>query len=304
MFPILLLKGFLIGIAFIIPGLSGGTMAIYLGIYQPMLEAIGSLFQNFKKNFLYLLPIGIGLIISIVLFAGIVGWLLDVNSAATLFLFIGLMIGGLPKLTKSIHLKQTHPLGFVLSVVAFLLVAFLFIGNLMSSGDAVTTIPVSVGNALLLFVLGAAAATTMIVPGVSGSALLVVLGFYTAIVTNVVGNVFDFAVFGYNVYVLACFALGAVTGIYLASKILNRLLTNYPSESMLVIVGFLLASVGVLFLEIRQPATGVDFQNQAPIYRDYLAFIRTEWVSLIASAMTFTMGFIASKKLIALSEPK
>ncbi len=304
MFPILLFKGFLIGIAFIIPGLSGGTMAVYLGVYQPMLEAIGSIFKDFKKSVLYLLPIGIGLIAAIVLFAGIVGWLLDVNSAATLALFIGLMIGGLPKLTQSIRLKETHPLGFVFAIVAFLLVVALFVGNIASSGSAIETIPVTVSNALLIFILGAAAATTMIVPGVSGSALLVVLGYYTAIVTNVVGNVFDFSVFGYNIYVIACFALGGVSGIYLISKFLNRMLTKHPSESMLVIVGFLLASVGVLFLEIRQPETGVAFQNQDPIYLDYLAFMRAEWVSLIASALTFCLGYFASRKLIAMSAAK
>ena len=208
MFLILFLKGFLIGLAFIIPGLSGGTLAIYLGIYQPMLHAIGHFFQSWKKHFLYLLPIGLGIVLAIVVFARLIGWLLNVNSFATLLFFIGLLIGGLKKLGTTIQVKTQSKAAYVLAGVAFALVIGLFLFEQISSQEGViTTIPVNASSIFLLLILGALAATTMIVPGVSGSALLMVVGYYTAIVTNVIGNIFDFSQIVYHMFVISLFAI-------------------------------------------------------------------------------------------------
>jgi putative membrane protein len=298
MFISLLVKGFLIGIAFVIPGLSGGTMAVYLGLYQKLLEAIGGVFKHFRKSLELLVPVGIGLLLAIVLFAGLIGWLLTVHSLGTLFFFLGLMIGGMKKITAPIRWKQTHWSGYVLSGVAFLLVIGLFLGKTLAANEPVVLIELTMGNAILVFFLGMAAATTMIVPGVSGSALLVVLGYYTAIVTNVVGNLFDFSVLSYNLTIVALFGLGGVSGIYLVSKGLNRLITDHESESMLVIVGFLVASMLVLFLEVRDPQSGAEFEAQMPIYRDYLGFLSLQWASLLVGAFTFAVGFFGSRKLM------
>lgn len=300
MFVSLLLKGFLIGIAFVIPGLSGGTMAVYLGVYQPLLEAIGSVFKQFRKSLAILLPVGIGLLLSIVLFAGLIGWLLSVHSFGTLFFFLGLMLGGMKKIIAPIDWKKTHWIGYVASGLAFLLVLGLFLGKTLAAAEPISFLRLNAGNLVLVFFLGMAAATTMIVPGVSGSALLVVLGYYTAIVTNVVGNLFDFTVLPYNLAIVACFGLGGVTGIYLVSKWLNRMLIRHESESMLVILGFLIASVFVLFLEIRDPLSASEFELQLPIYRDYGSFLATQWSALLIGAGTFAIGFLFSKKLVAI----
>lgn len=298
MFLSLLVKGFLIGIAFVIPGLSGGTMAVYLGLYQNLLEAIGGVFKHFKKSLQLLVPVGIGLLLAIVLFAGLIGWLLSVHSLGTLFFFLGLMIGGMKKITAPIRWKQTHWSGYVLCGVAFLMVIGLFLGKTLAANEPIVLIELTPANAVLVFFLGMAAATTMIVPGVSGSALLVVLGYYTAIVTNVVGNLFDVSVLPYNLAIVALFGVGGVSGIYLVSKWLNRMITRHESESMLVIVGFLVASMLVLFLEIRDPQSGAQFELQAPIHLDYLAFLQTQWTSLLVGALTFAVGFFASAKLL------
>jgi putative membrane protein len=298
MFVSLLVKGFLIGIAFVIPGLSGGTMAVYLGLYQPLLEAIGNVFRQFKKSLSLLVPVGIGLVLSIVLFAGLIGWLLSVHSLGTLFFFLGLMLGGMKKITAPIRWRQISWLGFALAGLAFLLVIGLFVGTTLVSENPITHLDLTPANALLVFVLGMAAATTMIVPGVSGSALLVVLGYYTAIVTNVIGNLFDLSAFSYNLSIVALFGLGGVLGVYLISKGLNRLLTRHESESMLVIFGFLIASMLVLFLEIRNPLTGAEFELQAPIYQDYLGYLGSQWTAIPIGILTFSGGVLLSRKLL------
>lgn len=296
MFVTLLIKGFLIGIAFVIPGLSGGTMAVYLGLYQPLLEAIGSIFRQFKKSLALLVPVGIGLVLSIVLFAGLIGWLLSIHSLGTLLFFIGLMLGGMKKITAPIRWRQTHWLGYALAGLAFLSVIGLFVGKALVSENPITHLSLTPANALLVFLLGMAAATTMIVPGVSGSALLVVLGYYTAIVTNVIGNLFDLSVFTYNLSIVALFGLGGVLGVYLISKGLNRLLTRHESESMLVIFGFLVASMLVLFLEIRNPQTGVEFELQTPIYLDYLGYLGSQWTAIPIGIFAFAGGVLLSRK--------
>ncbi len=301
MFLILFLKGFLIGIAFIIPGLSGGTLAIYLGIYQPMLHAIGHFFQSWKKHFLYLLPIGLGIVLAIVVFARLIGWLLNVNSFATLLFFIGLLIGGLKKLGTTIQVKTQSKAAYVLAGVAFALVIGLFLFEQISSQEGViTTIPVNASSIFLLLILGALAATTMIVPGVSGSALLMVVGYYTAIVTNVIGNIFDFSQIGYHMFVISFFAIGGLLGIFFASRFLDKIISKYPSESMTVIFGFLFASALVLFLQIHHPDSAALYDAQEPIYLNYWNYFITEWPSVIAGILMFITGFYVSRKMVLL----
>lgn len=301
MFLILFLKGFLIGIAFIIPGLSGGTLAIYLGIYQPMLHAIGHFFQAWKKHFFFLLPIGLGIVLAIVVFARLIGWLLNVNSFATLLFFIGLLLGGLKKLSASIQVKTQSKVAYGLAFFAFVLVIGLFLSEQFASVEGVVTaIPISGSSIFLLLVLGAVAATTMIVPGVSGSALLMVLGYYTAIVTNVIGNVFDFSQMGYHAFVIGFFAIGGVLGIFFASRFLDKIINRYPSESMTVIFGFLLSSAIVLFLQIHHPDSAPLYDMQEPIYLNYWNFLITEWPSVIAGILMFITGFYTSRKMVLL----
>ena len=303
MFIINLVKGFFIGIAFIIPGLSGGTLAIYLGVYQPLLHAISNIFKDFKKHFLFLLPIGIGIVFSIVLFAKLLGLFLNLNSFITLLFFIGLLLGGLKQLTKQIQ-EKPQKWSFYLAFVAFSIVLGLFLMEQFSSLDTnpTTLIPMSIGNTFLLIFLGALTATTMIVPGVSGSALLMVLGFYTAIVTNVMGNLFDFSLIGYHLYVVASFGVGGVIGIFLLSSVLDKALTKYPSECMVIILGFLFASAIVLFLQIKDPQTAILFDYQQPIYHDYWQYISQQWLSVLFGIITATIGFVLARKMSLLDQ--
>ncbi len=294
-FFILLVKGFFIGIAFSIPGLSGGTMAIYLNVYQPLLHAIGSFSKDVKANVKLILPLMLGVIIAIISVAKLLGWLLDINSFLTLFFFIGLMIGGLPTLFRQVDFKVVKRSGYIAMVIAFLIVIGLFMVKLLFGSDMSTGFEVTVGNAFYLFLIGAISAIPIILPGISGSAVLVTLGVYTAIFTNVLGNILDFSVFWYNAYVLGFFAIGCLLVTILVSKTLDYLLTKHKNESMLMIIGFLISSVIVIFLEIRNPGTGISFDAQTPIYQNYLGYLSENWGESLLGIVTFVGGFFLAK---------
>lgn len=294
MFFILLLKGFIIGIAFIIPGVSGGTLAIYLGIYDKLLHAIGHIFTETKKSLTFLIPVFIGIGLSVVILAKILGYFIEKNSMITLFFFMGLIIGGIPylfKQIKGVKPKITHYISFV---VAFILVILLLLYKINFTGSGIDQFTMSFVNFMLIFVLGLIASTTMIIPGISGSALLMVLGFYTAIVTNVIGEIFDFSSLSYNLFVLIPFVLGAAVGIIVFSKVIEKLLKQYKSQTFYAIIGFIVASVIVIFFEIKDPSSAVLYDLQTPIYQNLWTFLSANILSVVLAIVAFVGGTILS----------
>lgn len=298
MFVQLLVKGFLMGFAFIVPGLSGGTLAVYFGIYDKLLHAIGNIFKEFRKSVKFLLPLFLGIAISVVLLAKVFAILLDWNSFVVLMFFIGLMLGGLKGVYKNIDEKKPK-LGSILSfIIAFGLVIFLVIFEKTGNSDAIGHIDINLTNLLVLFLVGMAASMTMIVPGISGSALLLVLGFYTAIVSNVVGNILDFSLLVYNLQVLIPFLLGAATGIIIFSRVIEHSLKVYKSQSYYAILGFILASCIAIFFEIRDPSTAANLEQQLPIYKDIFTFVGNNVLSVFLGLVTIVLGFFASRFLV------
>lgn len=302
MFFILLIKGFIIGIAFIIPGVSGGTLAIYLGVYDKMLHAITHVFKEFKKSFTYLLPILIGLAASIVLLAKLLGWLIDLNSYVTLLFFVGLLIGGTPSLYAKIKGEKITASGFLAFASALAIVLLILIGKLVNNTAPVGIFEFSFMTYLLIFALGFVAAATMVVPGVSGSALLITLGFYTAIVTNVVGNILDFSRLAYHLQVVIPFGLGALCGIFLISKAIEISLKKYPVQTYMGILGFIAGSVIAILFEIKDPASASLFSDQTPIYLDLWNFFSNNVLSMVLGFVSLIIGIFLATKLVRIDQ--
>ncbi len=298
MFFILLVKGFFIGIAFIVPGLSGGTLAIYLGVYDKLLHAIGNIFKEFKKSVLFLLPIFIGITISVVALARLFSILLNWNSFIVLLFFIGLMLGGIKGIYKNISNKKANLSNILSFGIAFGLIALLVIFEKIGGATPISTIEISFKSLLIVFLVGMAASMTMIVPGISGSALLLVLGFYTAIVSNVVGNIFDFSNIIYNLEVIIPFGLGAALGIILFSRLIEYCLTNFKSQTYFAILGFIIASCIAIFFEIKDSNTAQEIENQIPIFRNLFAYLRNNVFVVFSGTGTFVLGFISSRMLM------
>lgn len=299
MFLDLLIRGFIVGLSFTIPGCSGGTFAVYVGVYDRLLHALGNIFKEFKKSMAFLVPFGIGLAGGILLFSWLMGLALQANSFVTIMTFIGLTLGGVPNLWKNVKGHPVKISGILSFVIASAIVVVMVVFQIIGGFDPIASFTFNVGTVVLLFALGVVSAITMIVPGISGSGLLMILGFYTAIVSNVVGNLLDFTRFWYNVAVLVPFGLGAVAGVIGISKVLETTLRKYPVQSFLGIIGFVIASGLTMFLWIRNPSTGDAFLDQAPLYADYAGYLSANVPTLLFGVLGLVVGLIGSIKLIA-----
>ena len=237
-----ILRGIVIGIANVIPGVSGGTMAVSMGIYDKLISAVTGLFKHFKQSMKLLIPLGIGMVIGIVGFGFLLEYLLANHVLATCLTFVGLILGGLPILWLSLrkNLKKTpgRRIG-VGEVISFLVLLAIGIGLplLQGSEGAIKTLSVDFGTVILLFLLGLIASATMVIPGVSGSMVLMVLGYYSTILSLVTGTVtmlkdLDFGGVIHNCLLLAPFAIGVVLGISSLPRSSSTSSTAFPARPM------------------------------------------------------------------------
>ena len=246
---VLFIKGIILGIAFIIPGVSGGTLAVLLGIYEELIEAISNFYKskkNFVKYFMYLLPIGLGTLTSLVLCAKLIKFGLDKAPIITILVFLGLIIGGVPKIFKSVN-KTPDLKDFSLMLVGIIIVVIMMIVDKGSTSVNLSNIN-SLGYIILFFV-GMLASATMVVPGISGSFTLMLIGYYEPIL-NVVNEIASLKNLGNNILIMLPFLIGVVTGIVVIAKIIEYCLNNYRISTYFVIIGFVLASVLSVFVSV------------------------------------------------------
>lgn len=275
-----ILKGMVMGLANIIPGVSGGTMAVSMGIYDKMIHCITHLFKELKQSILFLLPIFVGMGIAIVGSSFGIDYLFSTFPLQTNFFFIGLILGSLPLLygnVKEIKIKPGH---MVSAVIFFALVVVLALldGTEGSRAD----LSFNFVNVLVLFLVGIVASATMIIPGVSGSMMLLLLGFYNPILSTIKDFVtalvsFDIAGILAGCGVLIPFGLGVVFGIFAVAKLIEVLLAKYPAHSYWAIIGLVVGSpIAILILG---------------------TFTTITLVQVLVSVVTLALGFFISIKL-------
>ena len=250
------LKGIMIGIANVIPGVSGGTMAVSLGIYDRLLGSISGLFKHLKESLAFLFPILLGCAIGIVGFTYAIEYLLSNHTFVTCMAFVGLILGGLPMLWKSMRkeLKESRS-SIGVSGVLFFLLGLLVCGGfpLLKAGDeAMTVIAVTPLNMLILFVLGVVASATMVVPGVSGSMMLMIFGYYYGIIGTIKGfldgvRALDFTVMRDGFLLLFPFGIGVLLGIFLIAKLITFLFEQFGVQTYCAIMGLVIASPFAIF---------------------------------------------------------
>lgn len=254
------LKGMVIGIANIIPGVSGGTMMVAMGIYDKLIHCITHIFKEFKKSFLFLLPIAIGMGIAII--GGSLGIeaLFENFPLQTNLLFIGLIVGGLPAIWKNVKGKSIR-FGHILSFLAFfaLVVVMALLGE--KEGSAVD-LSLSVVNVLKLFGVGVIAAGTMVIPGVSGSMVLLLLGYYNPIVSAIndfLGALTSFDMNGIltGLGILAPFGIGVVVGVLAIAKVIEIIFNKCPLYAYWAIIGLIVASPIAIIAMASLPALTV-----------------------------------------------
>lgn len=271
-----ILRGVVIGVANVIPGVSGGTMMVSMGIYDMLIHCITHLFSEFKKSVKTLLPYAIGMVVGIVALASLLKFLFANYPLPTSTTFIGLILGGLPILIKKVDRKKV-------GVVAILTFILFFAGIIVMAltGDVANPdqLPMSFGMAVLLLVMGMIAAATMIIPGVSGSMVLMLMGYYTPVLNAVdalKNAVFSFSLsqMGYPLFVLLPFGVGVLLGIFGVAKLIEWLLSRFPTQTYCGVLGLVVASPVAILLRTRM--TGVTV------------------VTVLISLATFAAGFAAA----------
>lgn len=275
-----ILKGMVMGLANIIPGVSGGTMAVSMGIYDKLIHCITHLFKEFKQSIAFVLPIFIGMGIAIVGSSFGIDYLFATFPLQTNFFFIGLILGSLPLLygnVKEIKIKPGH---MVSAVVFFALVVVLAL--LDGTEGARADLSFNLVNVIILFLVGVVASATMIIPGVSGSMMLLLLGFYNPILTTIKEFVtalvsFDVAGILAGCGVLIPFGIGVVVGIFAVAKLVEVLLAKFPAYSYWGIIGLVVGSpIAILIIG---------------------TFTTITLVQVLVSVVTLALGFFISIKL-------
>lgn len=240
-----ILKGAVMGIANIIPGVSGGTMAVSMGIYDKIIHAVTHLFSEFKQSLKVLMPIGIGIVIAIVAVARLIEYLFGVCPFQTNLLFIGLILGGLPAMAKKVKGNALKPGHLIACVLFFVIVVGCASLDGSAGGDADITF--NLMNVIKLLGVGVVASATMVVPGVSGSMMLMVMGYYTPILSMInqfVDHLVAFDVTGIlsDCAVLVPFGIGVVVGIFAIAKIIEIVFAKWPMMAYWAIIGLIVAS--------------------------------------------------------------
>lgn len=249
---ILFIKGIVLGVAFVIPGVSGGTLAVLLGIYEELIEAASNFYKNmvsFKKYFMYLLPIGLGIIFSVAVFAKLIKFGLEKSPIITILIFLGMIIGGIPALVRNVKGTKINLKDMTLMLVGLIIVISMLIFHKSNSNVVLTNM--SITGYITLFLVGAIAAVTMVVPGISGSFTLMLIGYYEPIL-NLVNDITSFKNLGPNLILIFTFMLGVFIGIIFISKIIEWCLKHYKRETYYAIIGFVLSSIISVIYEVSK----------------------------------------------------
>ena len=240
--------GFFIGLAVIVPGISGSTVAIIFKLYDSFLYALGNLLKQFKKCFVFLLPIGIGVVIGVLLGFIAVEKLLAILPFAVVCLFAGLMIGAFPAVTDEIKGAKMNAKRIVLFAVGLLIPVALGCYSAFTIGQAGGTLfkSVSIWHILLAIVIGAVVGITQIVPGLSASAFLMAVGWFTSLVDSVSmtywkANPKIFLIYG-------ALVVGFLVGMLGFSKLLTLIFAKARHTAYCMIVGLSLGSIISMFV--------------------------------------------------------
>lgn len=230
------LKGLFVGGTMLVPGVSGGSMAMILGVYDRLVTSVSSFLKHKRESFLFLLTFALGGGVGALLFANPLSKLIELFRMPMLYFFIGAVGGSVPMIYKETKVKR-----FTWRVPVYVLIGVLIVSALsLLPSDAIANSQMQAGvvSFLWLMVAGFIAAIALVLPGISVSYLLLMMGLYDEMMRAITELYFPF---------LIPLGLGLALGVILTTKLLERAMERHPQPTYLIILGFMLASVLEIF---------------------------------------------------------
>lgn len=237
-----LIKGMIIGIAKIIPGLSGAVLMISFNLYDRAIDAITNFFSSPKKNLLFLGNLGIGVMIGIVLFSKVIHFFITNYYLYTTSLFIGLILGGIPIIKKKVKKDKQN---VFLIVISFLLMNGLAFSNLNNN----YVIQNNYIDYIIFFLSGFLEAIGTVLPGISSTALLMLIGIYNHYIKTI-SNALNPIFFKETLKFIIPFSLGLLLGIIGISLFVNYLFKNHKEQTFAIILGISFSSIFLLTAKV------------------------------------------------------
>ncbi len=236
------LNGVVAGIASILPGVSGGLILVLCGTYERLIEDISKLREKLKPEFLYLISIAVGLVVGMVACTILLDKILDEFAAPLMALFFGLIVAQIPEVWKLTgHEKGTKlPLSSVvcMAIGLGLIIALMIING---TGNEVDTEDHSFGNMILFGLCGVVLAISKVMPGISGSSLLIALGLFDVTIHSVAHL---------DVYFIAPLCVGLLIGLFGFAKVMDFCLKRYRTQTYMLIMGLTIGSLLVIIQEL------------------------------------------------------
>lgn len=236
------LKGMCVGGTMLVPGVSGGSMAMILGVYDRLVTSVSSFFKHKKESLIFLGLFSVGGALGMILFANPLLYLIEKYPMPMLYFFIGAVAGGIPLMYEKSQVE-----GITLKAVFYLVlgVAIVILMTIFPQSGIQQT--EGMKGALILLVAGILAAVALVLPGISVSFMLLVMGIYETVV-EAIGSL--------RLSILIPLGVGVLLGIILTTKFLEMAMNRYPQPTYLMILGFIVGSVGEIFPGIP---TGIEW---------------------------------------------
>lgn len=231
-------KGIAIGATMMVPGVSGGTMALILGIYHDIISAMSNIFKDFKKSFSFLFIVGLGGLVGLGGISWIIDYFIKTYKYPTMFLFLGIVLGGLPVLFKEADQGKKSKFDFVWFLIGIVIIGTLLYFNNVTNESIFTFTNLNPMMLIYLLIAGVVIAVALILPGISTSFLLLTLGLYELTLE---------AIKTINIPFLLPLVIGTLFGLLVTTKVLENLLNNKPRPTYLMIIGFVVASMFEVF---------------------------------------------------------
>ena len=241
----ILLAGIVFGLANVIPGVSGGTMAVVFGLYERLIDLVANLRTKWREELPFILVFGLGAGTGILLFGKLMEWILANYPTEANAFFIGIILGSIPMLVrltfrqgKKWRVSLANILPMLITFGIMIPMALTDTSNAKEAAVAAQVTHFDLGYSLMCVLYGVIAISTMIIPGISGSFVMLLMGFYGTIIS---------AVANLNFLVLIPFAIGCLIGLFFTSKLIKWLLAKYAEPSYSAILGFVFGSILCIF---------------------------------------------------------